>query len=127
MSNWSPTKYETRNLPSHTTALKPRGSLLIWFDPEMVWVPRLGGKRGRQHQFRGAARQACLTMKVLFGKPMRQTTEFVESLLWLVGLDWVVPDFSSLCRRQRTLNVSLPYRGKSGALNLLIPSWDITA
>lgn len=50
-------------------------------------------------------------MKVLFGLPLRQTTGFVESLLRRVGLDWAVPDFSPLCRRQTTLNVSLPYRG----------------
>jgi hypothetical protein len=46
----------------------------------------------------------------------------VQSLLELVGLDWVVPDFSTLCHRQRTLNVSIPYRGSKGPLNLLIPS-----
>ncbi len=40
--------------------------------------------------------QACLTLKVLFGLPLRQTTGFVESLLKLVGLDWAVPDFSTL-------------------------------
>ena len=49
-------------------------------------------------------------MKVLFGLPLRQTTGFVESLLKLVGLDWAVPDFSTLCRRQKVLNVNLPYR-----------------
>ena len=54
--------------------------------------------------------------------PLRQTTGFVESLLRLVGLDWRVPDFSTLCRRLRTLNVLIPYRGGSGPLNLLIPS-----
>ena len=101
----------------------PRG----WFDPEMVWIPPPTGKRGRQRSFSDAAIQACLTLKVLFGLPLRQTTGFVESLLKLVGLDWVAPDFSTLCRRQKTLNVSLPYRGGSGPLNLLIPSRDITA
>jgi hypothetical protein len=61
-------------------------------------------------------------LKVLFGLPLRQTTGFVQSLLQLIGPDWAVPDFSTLCRRQRTLNVSLPYRGGTGPLNLLIPS-----
>ena len=32
--------------------------------------------------------------------------------------DWTVPDFSTLCRRQKTLNVSSPYRGGAGPLNL---------
>jgi hypothetical protein len=64
-------------------------------------------------------------MKLRFGMPLRQTTGFVESLLRLVGLNWTVPDFSTRCRRQRTLNVSLPYRGGTGPLNLLIDSTGI--
>jgi hypothetical protein len=59
--------------------------------------------------------------------PLRQTTGFVESLLRLVGLDWRVPDFSTLCRRQRRLNVAIPYRGGTGPLNLLIDSTGIKA
>lgn len=57
----------------------------------------------------------------------RQTTGFVWSLLQLLGLDWKVPDFSTLCRRQRALNVSIPYRGGAGPLNLLIDSTGIKA
>ena len=89
----------------------------------MVWTPPQNGKRGRQQQFSDAAIQTCLTLKVLFGMPLQQTTGFVQSLLRLVGLNWAAPDFSTLCRRQRTLNVSLPYRGSIGPLHLLI---DIT-
>ena len=48
----------------------------------------------------------------------RQTTGFVESLLRLIGLDWAVPDFSTLCRRQKTLAVNIPYRGSQGPLHL---------
>ena len=36
-----------------------------------------------------------------------------------------MPDFSTLCRCQQTLNVSLPYRGGTGLLNLLIDSTGI--
>ena len=125
MCSWAPTKYKTTNWSSYNEALKRRGSLAIWFDPKMAWVPPPSGKRGRQQMFSDAAIQTCLTMKVLFGMPLRQTTGFVESLLRLVGLDWQVPDFSTLCRRQKTLNVSLPYRGGSGPLNLLIDSTGI--
>ena len=127
MSSWSPTRYKTTNWSSYNDSLKRRGSLSIWFDPEMVWVPPPSGRRGRQQNFSDAAIQACLTLKVLFGLPLRQTTGFVQSLLQLIGLDWAVPDFSTLCRRQRTLNVSLPYRGGTGPLNLLIDSTGIKA
>lgn len=127
MSSWSPTRYKTTNWSSYNDSLKRRGSLSIWFDPEMVWVPPPSGRRGRQQNFSDAAIQACLTLKVLFGLPLRQTTGFVQSLLQLIGLDWAVPGFSTLCRRQRTLKVSLPYRGGTGPLNLLIDSTGIKA
>ena len=125
MSSWAPTKYKTKNWSSYNDSLKQRGSLSIWFDPAMAWVLPPSGKRGRQQSFSDAAIQTCLTLKVLFGLPLRQTTGFAQSLLGLVGLDWAVPDFSTLCRRQKTLNVSLPYRGGTGPLNLLIDSTGI--
>lgn len=59
--------------------------------------------------------------------PLPQTTGFVQSLLRLVGLDWSAPDLSTLCRRQKTLNVSLPYRGGAGPLNLRLDSTGIKA
>ncbi len=55
----------------------------------------------------------------------RQTTGFVESLLGLVGLDWTVPDFSTLSRRQKTVTVNIPYRGSKGPLHLLVDSTGI--
>ncbi len=56
---------------------------------------------------------------------LRQTTGLVESLLRLVGLDWTVPGFSTLSRRQNTLAVAIPYRGSKGSLRLLIDSTGI--
>ena len=53
---------------------------------------------------------------------LRQTTGFVTSLLKLAGLDWSVPDFSPLSRRQKTLSVNIPYQGP---LHLLIDSTGI--
>lgn len=62
----------------------------------MTWDAAATGKRGRQQSYSDAAIQTCLSMKVLFGMALRQMTGFVESLLRLVGLDWTVPDFSTL-------------------------------
>ena len=120
--SYTPT-YKTLNWPAYNKALKRRGSLTIWFDPAMIWEAAPTGKRGRQPDYSDAAIQTCLTMKVLFGMALRKTTGFVESLLHLIGLDWAVPDFSTLSRRQMTLKVNIPYRGSAGPLHLLI---DIT-
>ena len=64
-------------------------------------------------------------MKVLFGMALRQTTGFVESLLCLIGLEWDVPDFSTLSRRQKTLAVNISHRGSQGPLHRLIDSTGI--
>lgn len=127
MSRPTPPTYKTRNWPAHNEALKRRGSLTIWFDPEMTWEAKPTGKRGRQPAYSDAAIQTCLTMKVLFGMALRQTTGFVESLLRLIGLDRGVPDFSTLSRRQKRLKVDIPYRGSQGPLHLLVDSTGIKA
>ena len=57
----------------------------------------------------------------------RPTTGFVESLLLLIDLDWTVPDFSTLSRRQKSFKVNIPYRGSQSPLHLLIDSTGIKA
>jgi len=125
MSKPTPPAYKTRNWPDDNAALKRCGSLTIWFDPAMTWEAAPTGKRGRQPNYSDAAIQTCLTMKVLFGMALRQTTGFVESLLCLTNLDWSVPNFSTLSRRQKTLKVNIPFRGSEGPLHLLIDSTGI--
>ena len=125
MSRPNTPTYKTVNWPAYNKALKRRGSLTVWFDPDMVWAAKPTGKRGRQPVYSDAAVQTCLTMKVLFGMALRQTTGFVESLLRLISLDWDVPDFSTLSRRQKTLTVNIPHRVSQGPLHLLIDSTGI--
>tara|TARA_R100000935_G_scaffold34072_2_gene54645 strand:+ start:3114 stop:3857 length:744 start_codon:yes stop_codon:yes gene_type:complete len=113
---------KTTNWTAYNETLKRRDSLTNWFDPEVKWHAKLCGKRGKSRTFGDAAIQTCLTMKVPFGMALRKTTGFVESLLRLAGLNWDVLDFSTICRRQRTLALNIPYRGAKGPLHLLIPS-----
>jgi hypothetical protein len=99
--------------------------LLIWLDKEMTWLAPPDGSPGRPAVFSDAAIQFCLTIKVLFKLPLRQTTGMVASLLKLADLDWAVPDYTTLCRRQKTLAVQIPYRRADGPLNLLVDSTGI--
>ena len=125
MSRPTQPTYNTTNWPAYNEALKRRGALTIWFGPEMSWDAVPTGRRGRQQTFSDTTIQTCLTMKVLFGMALRQTTGFVESLLRLVGLNWQVPDFSTQSCRQQTLAVTIPYRGAKGPLLLLIDSTGV--
>jgi len=125
MSQPTAARYRTTNWSSYNHALKQRGSLLIWLDKEMTWLAPHGGRPGRPPVFSNAAIQFCLSIKVLFKLPLRQTAGMVACLLRLGGLDWPVPDYSTLCRRQKTLAVQIPYRRANGPMNLLVDSTGI--
>ena len=81
MSKPVPVTYRTTNWRSYDAALRQRGSLLVWFDPQMEWLAGPRGHRSRPATFSDAAIQTCLTLKALFGLPLRQTTGLVASLL----------------------------------------------
>ena len=85
MSRPTPPVYKSRNLPTYNEAHERRALLSIWFDPVMTWEATPIGKRGRLPEYSDAAIQTCLTMKVLFGMALRQTTSFVECLPRLIG------------------------------------------
>jgi hypothetical protein len=91
----------------------------------MAWFAVPSGKRGRSATYSDAAIQFCLSMKYLFGLPLRQSIGLVGSLLELSGLDWAAPDFSTVSRRQKTLQVVIPYRGRADALHLLVDSTGV--
>ncbi len=91
----------------------------------MEWLAPKRGRPGRPETFSDAAIQFCLSVKVLFGLALRQTIGMVESLLKLAGLDWPVPDFSTLCRRQSTVTIQIPFRRSDGNLNLLVDSTGV--
>ena len=66
-------------------------------------------------------------LKALFGLPLRQTTGLVASLLRLAKLDWPVPDYGTLCRRQNDVSVTILYRPSTVALHLPVDSTGIKA
>lgn len=125
MTRPEPTRYRTTNWKSYNDGLKQRGSLLIWLDKDMVWRAPRAGRPGRPPVFSDAAIQFCLMVKVLFGLPLRQTTGMVASILQMARLDWSVPDFSTLSRRQKTISVDISSRRAAGPLNLLVDSTGI--
>ena len=45
----------------------------------------------------------------------------------MIGLDWLVPNYSTLSRRQKSLNVNIPYRGSDGPLHLLVDIESVSA
>ena len=110
MSEPPPARYRTTNWSSYNASLRKRGSLLIWVDKDMTLHAPRDGRPGRPAMFSDAAMQFCLSTKILSKLPLRQTAGMVASLLKLAGLDWSVPNFFTLCRRQKALAAQVPHR-----------------
>ena len=124
-TSWGRRKYRTTNWKVCNAALKARGDLTIWLDKDMQWLAPPTCKRGRGHTFSDAAIQFCLTIKCLFGLPLRQTLGLVQSLLKMADLPWAAPDYSTVCRRQKNLEVRVHYRATTQGLHMLADSTGI--
>lgn len=118
-------KYRTTNWKDYNATLKARGSLLIWLDKDMCWHGGASGKRGRSRKYSESAIQFCLTIKSLFNLALRQAMGMAQSLLKLAGLDWEVPDFSTVSRRQKHLVVTIGAQPTTTGLHLLVDSTGI--
>lgn len=73
--------YRPSSWSRYNGALKQRGSLSVWFDRDLDGCAARKGKRGHPETFSDQAIQACLTLKGLFGLPLRQTVGLLASLI----------------------------------------------
>ncbi len=80
------------------------------------------GKPGASRAYSDKAIEVCLSLRVLLKLPLRQTQGFVRSVMCLAGLSLPVPDYTTLCRRQRTLTVALPVRPREQARHIVLDS-----
>ena len=114
--------YRTTNWPAYNRALMSRGNIAIWFDPATQWYAPSKGKQGRNQIYSDAAIQCCLMIKSLFRLSLRIVTGFVQSLIKLCGLNWTPPDYTTLCRRQKHIDIAISYQKSSNGLHLLMDS-----
>lgn len=117
--------YRLRNWTDYNASLVQRGSLTLWIDEDIAhwWLcPELSGKPGASRAYSDRAIEACLSLRVLLRLPLRQVEGFVRSLFALAGLALPVPDYTTLCRRQKGLAVALPVRPAAGPRHVVIDS-----
>jgi len=103
-------RYPIRNWSEYNKALVNRGSLTIWFDQNSIknWnSQKRSARRGRPTVYSDVAIQCCLTIKMVFHLPLRATQGLVSSLLELMRLPLVAPDYTLLCLRQKKLPLTM--------------------
>lgn len=119
--------YRITNWPVYNRALVERGSVTVWLEEEAIasWrAAAVVGAPGAPRVYSDAAIRTTLTFRVLFHLPLRATQGFLRSVLRLAGLDLPVPDFSTLSRRARSLDVPLRKRPK-GHTDIVVDSTGV--
>ncbi len=122
MNKPAPKIYRATNWSSYNRALINRGNITIWFDPKTQWYAQPKSKQGRNQTYSDTAIQCCLMIKSLFRLSLRMVTGFVQSLIKLCGLDWTAPDYSTLSRRQKYIDIAISSQRSCGGLHLLVDS-----
>ncbi len=103
-------RYRVRNWPEYNRALVARGSLTFWFDEASIAVWRQTKRTegsGRPRLYSDTAIQCALVLRCVFHLSLRATQGLLASLVELMALDLPVPDYSTVSRRQRSLDPSL--------------------
>ncbi len=118
------TKYRIRNWREYERGLSSRGDVTIWLSEEAIaaWTPPKNGLRGGQWQYSNLAILTALTLRVVFGLPLRQTEGFLDSLLRLMGLDLKAPDHTTLSRRNQIVAVPPLTRSHDSPICLIVDS-----
>lgn len=101
--------YRLRNWSQYNQALVERGSLTVWFCEDVLdqWYYQGPKQRGAQLTYTDLVIETTLTLKAVFGLGFRQSQGLLASMLRLLKVERKVPDYSTLCRRQKALSVDL--------------------
>ena len=118
------TKYRIRNWREYERGLRSRGDVTIWLSEDAIaaWIPPKNGLRGGQRRYSNLAIRTALTLRVVFGLPLRQTEGFLDSLLSLMSRDLKAPDHTTLSRRNQIVVVPPLTRAHDGPIDLIVDS-----
>jgi len=116
-------RYRVKNWRKYNKALTDRFNINLWINEDTAgaWYAGPSGKRGAPCIYSDEAIRCCLTVRVLLHLPLRGCEGFLSSALSLLGLPWLsTPDYTTLCRRGKTLSVRLPQVRKGGRIFLVV-------
>jgi len=101
-----------------------RGSLTVWFTDEAIaaWKAAPRTTPGGQPHYSDLAISTALTLRAVFHLPLRQTEGLIGSILQRLNLDLPVPDYSTLSRRARSLELPAQPRAPGGPIHRLVDS-----
>lgn len=118
-------KYRLRNWAEYNKSLVKRGEITLWIDDDVIstWkaTPTGPRPRGGQKQYSDGAIECLLLVKAVYHLTLRATTGFARSFRKTLRARFPIPDYTTLCRRAKTLAVKLPTRSR-GPIHAVLDS-----
>jgi len=116
-------RYRIRNWREYNRALVNRGRLTVWFDEHAIaaWrntEPPAGP--GAPRLYADLAIDCALVFKSIYHLSLRAAQGFLSSVVELMKLTLPIPDYSTVSRRQGTLQVRLPVGSGSRPRHVVI-------
>lgn len=122
----SKTGYRIRNWTQYNKSLMNRGSITFWFseDEEKMWKSQKKSEgKGRPEEYSDVAIQCMLVIRAVYHLPLRGLQGFVRSLIALMGFNLSCPNYTTVCKRAKTLKIKLPRLVKPGeGIHVLVDS-----
>lgn len=101
--------YRIRNWKDYNKSLVERGRITFWINEKVFeeWQnPTQENKRGRPRLYTNLLISAILMVRSVYHLPLRATEGLMRSLVGLNGLEIGVPDYTTICKRQKTVKLS---------------------
>jgi transposase len=115
-----------KNWSEYNRALVNRGNISVYISEALakkVFIhPCHKGKVGHPVVYQDAFIELILTLRELTHLPLRQTIGFVTGLLQNMGINWQLPDYSTLSRRMGSLHLDFCHNFRSKNVVLLLDS-----
>lgn len=104
--------YKLRNWSEYNTSLKNRGKITIWLSDDVANSWYYEGERaaGGEVIYSDVCIEFCLTMRHLFKLGYRQTEGFSEDIIEISGLGLLVPSYSQIQRRSKSIEIDIRVR-----------------
>jgi hypothetical protein len=112
-------KHVISNWSEYNNALRSRGNIVVWLSQESIdqWYEpdQINGGSGSPKIYTDFAIITCHEMRQVYRLPLRQTEGFINSLFELMDVPLRCPDYTTLSKRLKLLDIKVPRYKKDDA------------
>ena len=110
-------KFKVTNWRNYNKVLINRGTVTFWLDDEAIqawYEPATRTSRGRPQRYSDLAITTVLVVKRVFRLTLRAAQGFIDSIFAMMDVPLRCPDYTSVSKRAKSVNVSFktPTRGE---------------